>query len=80
MLYNFRVVLYTRPFHHQQWEFLQFGVGGQEQSDSHDQDQVSNDTTTMLSMLNCLLLEVHNQPILNKILDYTTIGYLSYMQ
>ena len=75
ILYNLRIVLYTEPFHHQQWEFLQFEVGGQEQSDSRDQDLVSNDTTTMLSMLNYLLLEVHNQPILNKILYCKIIGY-----
>ena len=55
MLHNFCVVLYSEPFHHQQWEFLQFEVDGQEQNDSRDQDLVSNDTTTMLSMLNCPL-------------------------
>ena len=55
MLQNYWVVFYSEPFHHQQWEFLQFEVDGQGQNDSRDQDLVSNDTTTMLSTLNCLL-------------------------
>ena len=66
MLQNYWVVFYSEPFHHQQWEFLQFEVDDQGQNDSRDQDLVSNDTTTMLSMLNCLLWEVHIRPILKK--------------
>ena len=61
------VVFHSQPFRHHQLEFLRFSVGDQEQNDFHDQDLESNDTTTMLSMLNCLLLEVHNLAILKRV-------------
>ena len=58
------VGFHSQPFRHHQLEFLRFSVGDQGQNDFHDQDLELNDTTTMLSMLNCLLLEVHNLAIL----------------